>query len=105
MKTTQFAAPLLQCAKLLGLSALVVFGSLSLTTKVAKADTVFDFSGTVGDIYGTSTAGMYTGVTETGTINIDTVAGTVDSIDLTVTGDTNTFTFFFGCPGQLYVQL
>jgi hypothetical protein len=99
MKTTQFAAPLLRCAKLLGLSALVVFGFVSLTSNVAKADTVFDFSGTVGDIFGTSTAGMYTGLTESGTINIDTVGGTIDAIDLTVTGDPNTFTYYLAnCP-------
>jgi hypothetical protein len=95
MKTT-----LLQCAKLLGLPALVVFGSLSLTSSVARADTIFDVNATVGDIYGTSTPGLFTGLTETGTITINTVGGTVDAIDLTVEGDTNIFTNFFGCPSD-----
>jgi|SRR5580658_7981982 MYXO-CTERM domain-containing protein len=100
MKTTQFAAPLLQCAKLLGLSALVVFGALSLTSNVARADTIFDFSGTVGNNYLTDTPYEFTGLTETGTITINTVTGTVDAIDLTVEGDPNIFTSFFGCPSN-----
>jgi MYXO-CTERM domain-containing protein len=78
----------------------MAFGALSVTTAVAKADTIFDFSGTVGDIFATSTAGPFTGLTETGTITIDTVGGTVDGIDLTVQGDSNSFTFFFGCPAS-----
>jgi MYXO-CTERM domain-containing protein len=102
MKTfsTQFAKPAWGCARYLGLAAFVVFGCLSVTSSVAKADTVFDFSGTVGDIFGTSTAGLFTGLTETGTITIDTVGGTVDDIDLTVEGDSNQFVFFFGCPAN-----
>ena len=97
MTTTQ--KPAWGYARSLSLAALVVFGSLSVASSVARADTVFNFSGTVGDIFGTSTPGLFTGLTETGTINIDTTAGTVDAIDLTVQGDSNQFVhFLFGCP-------
>jgi hypothetical protein len=96
MTATQFAKPAWEWARYLGLAALVVLGSLSM----AKADTVFNFSGTVGNNFTTNTPYLFTGITETGTINIDTVAGTVDAIDLTVAGDSNQFVFFFGCPSN-----
>jgi len=96
MTATQFAKPAWGCARSVGLVALAVFGSLSVTSTVAKADMLFDFSGTVGDKLN-GQAGIFTGLTETGTINIDTVAGTVDKIDLTVEGDTNQFVYFIGC--------
>lgn len=99
MKTNQFVGSFWGCSKFLGLSALVVFGSLSLTTKVAKADTVFDVDATVGDIYGTSTASAfgYTGLTATGTITIDTTTGTVDGIDISVETDPNDFINILAC--------
>ncbi len=100
MTPTQFARRARGCARSLGLPILVVFASLGVTSTAARADTVFDFSGTVGDIFGTSTAGLFTGLTETGTININTVGGTVDALDLTVQGDSNQFTGFFGCPSN-----
>jgi MYXO-CTERM domain-containing protein len=79
---------------------LIIFAAASLTCAVANADTVFDFSGTVGNNLLTDTPYLFTGITETGTITIDTVTGTVDAIDLTVAGDPNAFTSFFGCPGS-----
>jgi MYXO-CTERM domain-containing protein len=98
MTENQFARSAWGCARSLGLATLVLFGALSVTTTVAKADSIFDFNGTVGDIFGTSTAGLFTGLTETGTITINTIGGTVDAIDLTVEGDSNQFVNFFGCP-------
>lgn len=101
MTASQFAAP--ACARSFGLAALVVFASLSVTSTVAQADTVFNFNGTVGNNTTTNEPNdpfPYTGLTETGTINIDTVAGTVDAIDLTVQGDPNQFVYFFGCPSN-----
>jgi hypothetical protein len=92
---TQFATPVWGCARSLGLAALVVFGSISM----AKADTVFNFNGTVGDILGTSTPSAYgyTGLTVTGTLNIDTVGGTIDNVDITVQGDSNQFVNLLSC--------
>jgi hypothetical protein len=97
---TQFARPALGCARSLGLAALVVFGSLGVSSTAAKADTIFDFNGIVEDNFGTNVPDLFTGLTETGTINIDTVLGTVDAIDLSVQGDSNPFIFFFGCPSN-----
>jgi hypothetical protein len=96
---TQFARPAWGCAQSLGLAALFVFGVLGFTG-AARADTIFDFSGTVGDNFTTDTAYPYTGLTETGTITINTTTGTVDAIDLTVDGDSNQFVYFFGCPSN-----
>jgi len=95
MTAAQFAKPAWGWARSLGLAALVVLGSLSM----AKADTVFDFSGTVGDILGTSTPSAYgyTGLTVTGTLNIDTVGGTIDNVDITVAGDPNDFINLLAC--------
>ncbi|MGA2212132.1 MAG: hypothetical protein ABSH31_02560 [Bryobacteraceae bacterium] len=99
MRTNQFAGPFRECAKILGLSAMVVFGSLSLSSNVARADTVFDVNATVGDIDGTSTPSEfgYTGLSATGTITINTATGTVDAIDVTVETDPNDFINVLAC--------
>lgn len=100
MTATQFATSAWGCARSLGLAALVVFASLAVTSTIARADTVFDFSGIVGNNFTTNVPDTYTGLTETGTITIDTVGGTVDGIDLIVEGDSNQFVYFFGCPSN-----
>jgi|SRR5580704_3418354 MYXO-CTERM domain-containing protein len=78
---------------------LIIFAAASLTCAVANADTVFDISGTVGDIYGTSTPSDfgYTGLTVTGTITIDTVGGTVDAVDISVETDPNDLINVMAC--------
>ena len=99
MTATQFAKPAWGCARSLGLAALVVFGSFSITSSAAKADIIFNFSGTVGDIQDTATPSAYgyTGLTVTGTLDIDTVGGTIDSVDVTVQTDSNPFVKLYGC--------
>jgi hypothetical protein len=61
--------------------------------------TVFNVSAVVGDKFGGGT-GPATGLTLTGTLHIDTVAGTLNSGSLTLQGDANVFTSFFGCPAN-----
>ena len=105
MMATQFANPARGCARSLGLAALVVFGSLSVTSTAAKADTVFDVNATVGDIYGFTVAGPPTGLTLTGTLDINTVTGAFDSVALTISGDPNPFDYFLNsgsnaCPND-----
>jgi hypothetical protein len=99
MNIAQFAGSFWKCTKFLALPSLVVFGSLSLASSVARADTVFDVNATVGDIDGTSTASDfgYTGLTATGTLTINTTTGTVDGIDLTVENDSNQFIYIMAC--------
>jgi hypothetical protein len=78
----------------------VLLGCLDIAPTAAKAD-VFNVSATVGDIDTGPTfpSGPYTGLTVTGTVNLDTAnPGTVNSISLTVSGDPNIFTGAFGCP-------
>ena len=99
MTTTKFAKPAWGCARSLGVAALVVFGSLSVTSTLAKADTVFDVNATIGDIYLTSTPSDfgYTGLTATGTLTLDTATGTVDGIAITVETDPNEFINILAC--------
>jgi MYXO-CTERM domain-containing protein len=78
---------------------LIIFAAASLTSAVAKADTVFDINGTVGDIYDTSTPSDfgYTDLTVAGTITVNTTTGAVDGINVTVENDSNQFISVFAC--------
>jgi hypothetical protein len=81
-----------------GLIGLVA--ALNFAPSIARADTVFDVSATVGNIQGGGPAGPSTGLTLTGTLDIDTVGGTFDGGSLTLQGDANIFTSFSGCPAN-----
>lgn len=83
-----------------GLTGLLVAGCLGIASEIAKADT-FDVNAVVGNenTGGPGVPGIYTGLTLTGTLDIDTSGlGNVDSGTITVEGDPNIFTNFFGCP-------
>ena len=75
----------------------LLFVGLMLASSVASADT-FIVSAIVGDKTGSGGTGPSTGLTLTGTLNIDPIAGTLNSGSLTLQGDANLFTNFFGCP-------
>jgi hypothetical protein len=81
------------------LSGLLLLGCFGIAPSVANAD-VFEITATVGDIFGSTTAGMYTGLTVTGQLDINTTTGALDTSDsnVMVQGDPNEFTGFFGCP-------
>lgn len=74
--------------------ALLLVG-LMFSASIARAD-LYDFSGTVGNILGGGPAGTFTGLSFTGTLDIDTVTSTVSG-SLTLQGDANNFAGFFGC--------
>ncbi len=78
----------------------ILLAGLSFNPSVAKADTMFDVSAIVGNIMGGGPAGASTGLTFTGTLDIDTVLGTLDGGALTLEGDANIFTSFSGCPAS-----
>ncbi len=80
------------------LAGFVVAGCLVLAPATAKAE-VFYFTGEVGDIFGTSIPAPNTGVSVTGTVDIDTTSATgVESISLTVKGDPNPFNVLASSP-------
>jgi hypothetical protein len=83
----------------IAISLVLLLVGLMLASTVASADTIFIVSAVVGNKSGGG-IGPYTGATLTGTLDIDTVAGTLVSGSLTLQGDPNgPFTSFFGCPG------
>ena len=80
----------------IAISLALLLVTLMLASSVASADT-FDVSAVVGNITGGG-PGTATGLTLTGTLDIDTVAGTLISGSLTLQNNPNVFTGFFGCP-------
>ncbi len=73
------------------LAGFVVAGCLVLAPVAAKAE-VFYFTGEVGDTLGSTMPGPNTGLSITGTVDIDTTSATgIDALSLTVKGDPNVF--------------
>ncbi len=80
-------------------ASLCLLWALVLASSAAYADT-FNVNAIVGDKTGSGGAGPYTGATLTGTLDIDPVAGTLNSGSLTLQGDPSPFNNFFGCPNS-----
>jgi len=81
------------------LAFIVLLGGLSLAPSAANA-TIFNVWATVGGNQTTTLPGPPTGLTLTGTVDINTITGTLDSLSLTLAGDPNVFTGSFGCPSD-----
>ncbi len=80
------------------LAGFVVAGCLVLAPVAAKAE-VFYFTGEVGDTFSTTTPGLHTGLSVTGTVDIDTtLASGIDSLSLTVKGDPEVFNVLLVSP-------
>jgi hypothetical protein len=89
-------------ARTLGVAGFLLFGCLGLIPTPARADIeVFTLNATVGDLVSFNpSAGPFTGLTVTGTLDVDTVTDAVTAVDITVQGDPNVFTniLFPKCP-------
>lgn len=87
-------------AKSLGLAGSLLIGCLCIAPTPARADIVFDLNAVVGNraILPGLTTTPPQGLTVTGTLDINTTTGVLDSANITVQTDGNTFTHVLGCP-------
>jgi hypothetical protein len=86
--------------RVLGLLGLLLLGCLGIAPTAANANSVvFNVNATVGNIFGGGPVGTFTGLTVTGTLDLNTITpGAVNNLTITVQGDPNIFTGSLGCP-------
>jgi hypothetical protein len=79
--------------------SVLLLAAVSFAPFVAKAESVFDVSATLGNIQGSTHAGTDTGLTFTGTVAINTTTGAVGTILLTLQNHANPVVHLFeACP-------